>query len=109
GPSVHVALAAHHGDEQLGAASAILAGDLSCALAHRVLLECDAPAEVVREAAISFARVHEEVVLGQSIDLTLDAKDSAAVGRRYTLKTGSYTVRGPLEMGAIFARTTADA
>ena len=109
GPTVHVALTEHHRDAQLGAASAILAGDHACALAHRVLLECDAPAELVREAAAAFARVHEEVVLGQSIDLTLDAADAAAVERMHALKTGSYTVRGPLEIGAIFARAGGDA
>ena len=109
GPSVHVQLAAHHDDAQLGAASAILAGDLACALAHRILLEADAPADVVRAASAAFARVHEEVVLGQAIDLTLAAADRAAVERMHALKTGSYTVRGPLEVGAVIARGSSDA
>lgn len=109
GPSVHVALAQHHGDAKLGASSAILAGDLACALAHEVLASASAPAEVVHEATAAFARVHEQVVLGQSIDLTLDARDEGAVERMHELKTGSYTVLGPLELGAIFARAGAEA
>ena len=110
GPAVHVALAAHHdGREQLGAAAAILAGDLACALAHRVLLEAAAPPEVLHEATLWFARTHEEVVLGQAIDLPLGGGDTAAVERLHDLTTGSYTVRGPLLLGAIFARASGEA
>jgi geranylgeranyl diphosphate synthase type I len=106
GPSVHVHLTTLHRDAKLGASSAILAGDLACALAHRILLETDAPEGVLRAASAAFARIHEEVVLGQSIDLTLAAADRASVERMHALKTGSYTVRGPLEVGALLARSS---
>jgi geranylgeranyl diphosphate synthase type I len=99
GPSVHVMLAARHRDDHLGAALAVLAGDLACAIAHRVLAAIDAPAEVM----VTFARVHEQVVLGQALDLTLAAHDAKAVERMHALKTGSYTTRGPMELGAILA------
>ncbi|GAC1358522.1 MAG: polyprenyl synthetase family protein [Polyangiales bacterium] len=103
GPAVHVALAEAHGDAHLGAAAAILAGDFASALAHRVLLDAALPAATLHAAAAAFARVHEEVVLGQAIDLALGAADAAAIERMHALKTGSYTVRGPLELGAILA------
>lgn len=97
GPTAHVVLA--RGDAHLGASLAVLAGDYACALAHRVLAEIPAP----MEAMALFSRVHQEVVLGQALDLTLVAHDAAAVERMHTLKTGSYTVRGPLGMGAMLA------
>lgn len=109
GPSAHAELAKKFGDAHLGASCAVLAGDLGGALAHRVLLEAKAPADVVREATATFARIHEEVVLGQAMDLTLEADDAALVEHMHALKTASYTVRGPLEMGAIFARGSGDA
>lgn len=102
GPSVHVVLAARHRDDHLGASLAVLAGDLACAIAHRVLAAVDAP----HDAMVTFARVHEEVVLGQALDLTLGAHDLAAVERMHALKTASYTTRGPIELGAILARAT---
>jgi geranylgeranyl diphosphate synthase type I len=108
GPSVHVALSSRHGNAHLGASLAVLAGDLGCALAHRVLIAIDAPAPIAREAMSAFARVHEEVILGQVLDLTLGARDATAVERMHALKTGSYTARGPIELGAILAGTDAD-
>ncbi len=109
GKAVHVELAERHGDAHLGASAAVLAGDYGSALAQRIVAEIDAPADVVREATIAFARVHEEVVLGQAIDLTLAADDVDAVNRMHALKTGSYTVRGPVELGALLARANGDA
>ncbi|MGZ5968202.1 MAG: polyprenyl synthetase family protein [Polyangiales bacterium] len=105
GPTAHVVLAQRHrGDAHLGAALAVLAGDYACALAHRVLAEIPAPIE----AMALFSRVHQEVVLGQALDLTLVAHDGAAVERMHTLKTGSYTVRGPLAMGAMLAKASSE-
>ena len=109
GPSAHVELTKRFGDAHLGASCAVLAGDLGSALAHRVLLEAKAAPELVREATATFARVHEEVVLGQAMDLTLEADDAALVEHMHALKTASYTARGPLEVGAIFARASSDA
>lgn len=104
GPTVHVTLGERHRDAHLGASLAILAGDLACALAHRVIAASDAP----REALVMFARVHEDVVLGQTLDLTLGAHDLDAVERMHALKTASYTTRGPIALGAILAGARAD-
>lgn len=100
GPTAHVTLA--RGNAHLGASLAVLAGDLGCALAHRVLAAIDAPPE----AMVTFSRVHEDVVLGQALDLTLGAHDLGAVERMHNLKTASYTTRGPIELGAILAGAT---
>lgn len=105
GPTAHVTLTARHGDAHLGASLAVLAGDLGSALAHRVIATSDAPVE----ALVTFARVHEDVVLGQALDLTLGAHDLAAVERMHALKTASYTTRGPVAIGALIAGASSDA
>ncbi|MBL8714557.1 MAG: polyprenyl synthetase family protein [Myxococcales bacterium] len=112
GPAVHAALEARHASPHLGASLAVLAGDYASGLAHAVLAEMDAPPAVVVEATRLFCRMEQEVVLGQTLDLTLgdlrgpDAAtgaDAAAVDRMHALKTGSYTVHGPLAIGAALA------
>jgi geranylgeranyl diphosphate synthase type I len=111
GPTAHVTLARTHGDAHLGAALAVLAGDLACAEAHRIVAELAEPEvapALARDVASLFARMHGEVVLGQAIDLTLAADDDAAVERMHDLKTGSYTVRGPIALGAALAGASAD-
>jgi geranylgeranyl diphosphate synthase type I len=47
-----------------------------------------------------FCRAHEDVVAGQALDLFARAEDVEAM---HALKTGSYTVRGPLVLGAALA------
>jgi len=112
GPAVHAALEARHASPHLGASLAVLAGDYASGLAHAVLAEIDAPAAVVVEATRLFCRMEQEVVLGQTLDLTLGdlrgshaatGADAAAVERMHALKTGSYTVHGPLAIGAALA------
>lgn len=112
GPAVHAALEARHASPHLGASLAVLAGDYASGLAHAVLAELDAPAVVVVEATRLFCRMEQEVVLGQTLDLTLGdlrgtraetGADAAAVDRMHALKTGSYTVHGPLAIGAALA------
>ncbi len=100
GPSVHAALAARLGDAQRGASSAILASDLTWGLALETLSSIDLPAQRVVEVLRLFLRVHEDVVIGQQIDVLGKAEDVEAM---HDLKTGSYTVRGPLLLGAALA------
>jgi geranylgeranyl diphosphate synthase, type I len=98
GPSVHAALGKTHGDEKLGAVSAILASDITWALAVETLTSIEVlPAARRIEALNLFLRVHEDVVLGQQIDVLGKAEDVEAM---HDLKTGSYTLRGPLLLGA---------
>ncbi len=109
GPSVHAALEQRHSNAHLGAALAVLAGDLASGLAHEVLAAMPAKAEVVVRAMREFCRMEQDVVLGQTLDLTLGSDaDAAAVDRMHARKTGSYTVRGPLLMGAILAEASSD-
>lgn len=100
GPSVHAALSEALGDAHLGAASAVLASDLLWGLALATLASVPAPPQRRIAAIELLCRVHEDVVIGQQIDLLGRAEDVEAM---HALKTGSYTVRGPLLLGATLA------
>jgi geranylgeranyl diphosphate synthase type I len=100
GPSVHAALAGRLGTVHLGASSAMLASDLTCNLAFEVVAHIDLPAPSVLATLRLLTRVHQDVILGQQIDMLGRAEDVEAM---HALKTGSYTVRGPLSLGATLA------
>ncbi|MGD8860033.1 MAG: polyprenyl synthetase family protein [Myxococcales bacterium] len=99
GPAVHAALQARHGDGHLGASLAILAADIASGCAWELLAAAPFPPSRLREALALFGRMHFEVVCGQQLDLVQHG-DVALV---HHLKTGSYTVRGPLSLGALLA------
>lgn len=103
GPSVHAQLRREFASERLAASGAILAGDLASALAQQALFDSPLGADVVLRAAREFAAMQYQVGIGQVIDVHGAAERSADIERMYSLKTGSYTVRGPLLMGAALA------
>ena len=103
GPAVHYAFQRKHGHEHLGASLGILAGDLASAFGWELLLEGRFPAGRQWEAFSLFVRIHKEVFAGQQLDLMTDAD----VERMHDLKTGSYTTRGPAELGGILADANA--
>lgn len=100
GPSAHAALSRVFGNEHMGACSAILAGDLTWGLAVRALTGARVKAERKLRALDLFCAVHQDVIAGQQIDLLGRSEDIEAM---HALKTGSYTVRGPLVIGATLA------
>ncbi len=106
GPSVHALLREQFNSQRDGDAAAILAGDHASALAQEALLSIPLAAERVLEAAREFARIQEDVVTGQLLDLRKAC--GGAIEAMHDLKTGSYTVRGPLVLGAILAGATAE-
>ncbi len=99
GPSVWAWLRDRHGDAHLGAALGVLAGDLAAGYASELLARAPFPAARRGEATAAFHRMQTEVFLGQHLDLVA----TRHVERMYDLKTGSYTTRGPLRLGAILA------
>lgn len=102
GPSVHIALAERTGDPALGARLAVLAGDLASAWAWDLVLDGAWSSPHGRDALAAFSRLHHEVVLGQEMDLR-GSDVHLDVARMQRLKTGSYTVDGPVRLGAILA------
>jgi geranylgeranyl diphosphate synthase type I len=105
GPSVPAMMRARFGRGQADAAS-ILAGDLAAAWARQALLELSLAPSRVLTAARELARVEEDVVEGQLLDVAGAAEDLARVEAVYALKSASYTSRGPVVMGAHLAGAT---
>jgi len=112
-PASHRALM-HGGPdpERFGRAAAVLAGDLAHVLADRMLVESGFPAPAVLAAFGSFNRMRMEAVGGEFLDLlttrgaaptTVPPPSEADSRRIASLKSGSYTVVGPLQMGATLA------
>lgn len=99
GPSVHAALRRTHRDPHLAASLAILAGDLAAGFAFELIARAPFPSARLHEALAVYGRMHFEVVCGQQLDLC--KHDDVAL--THQLKTGSYTVRGPLALGALLA------
>src|SRR5262249_27404185 len=85
------------GTRRTGDALAVLAGDIASAWAWELLMLAPYTAATLPLALSTFRVVQEEVVFGQQLDL-LGAADVALM---HHLKTGSYTVRGPLALGAL--------
>lgn len=98
GPSAHVMLTPAGRDPHIGASLAILAGDLACSLSWKLMTRATAraPAPTGNQALRVFVSMQQEVVFGQQLDLI--ATDRVAL--MHQLKTGSYTIRGPLLLGA---------
>jgi geranylgeranyl diphosphate synthase type I len=103
GPSVHAMLRERYGSTRLGDATAILAGDYGAALALEALAETALPAARVLAAVKELARIQGDVVVGQLLDVLGTARGAAEVEVMHALKTGSYTIAGPLRLGAILA------
>jgi geranylgeranyl diphosphate synthase type I len=104
GPTVHVSLAKRYANEHLGASAAILAGDFASALAQDLALSPSVPRERLFDVSRAFITMQREVVLGQTLDV-LNSPDIEAI---HDLKTGSYTVRGPIALGHALAGGSAE-
>jgi geranylgeranyl diphosphate synthase type I len=93
-------LAHHYGSRTMGDAAALLAGDYAAAMALEALSSIKTNGERVARAAVLFAQIQQDAIWGQQIDLS-GKSDNIEV--MHDLKTGSYTVRGPMLLGAILA------
>ncbi len=101
GPAVHILYERSHSKHDAAALS-VLAGDLASTYAWELMLEAPFPAERLKRGLAEFIRVHKEVFFGQHLDLTANAD----VSRMHDLKTTSYTVRGPILIGALLGDAT---
>jgi geranylgeranyl diphosphate synthase type I len=104
-PTAFRALGTVWGDRH-GRAAAILAGDLAHALADTLLAASGFPAERLAASFDYFNRMRVEAVSGQMLDLVAAKRGHGSEGqarRAAALKSGSYTVVGPLLVGAALA------
>ncbi|MEP6973479.1 MAG: polyprenyl synthetase family protein, partial [Actinomycetota bacterium] len=86
--------------EHTGRSIALLAGDLAVVLADRLMLTSGFDADLLVPALDRYHRMRTDMALGQCLDIVAADADPIAVA---ALKGGSYTVEGPLQIGALLA------
>jgi geranylgeranyl diphosphate synthase type I len=92
--------------EQYGAAAAILLGDLLLAWADELLRTCGLPAERVLAALDVLDHTRTEVIAGQFLDVSVQARGRADVDQAMTVlryKSAKYSIERPLHTGAALA------
>jgi geranylgeranyl diphosphate synthase type I len=112
-PATHRAFEALHrangwsaGAEQYGAAAAILLGDLLLSWSDELLRTSGLPAGRVLEALRYFDLTRTEVVAGQFLDVSAQARGSGDVEvamRVVRYKSAKYSIERPLHIGAALA------
>lgn len=117
-PATHRGFEAEHrgfgwgGDpEQYGAAAAILTGDLLLAWADETLRRCGLAPDAVAPALEVFDECRTEVIAGQFLDVSVQARARADVDTAMTVlryKSAKYSVERPLHVGAALAGGDAD-
>ena len=115
-PATHRGFEAEHrrdgwrGDpEQYGAAAAILLGDLLLAWSEELLRRCGLPPEEVAAATELFDLCRNEVITGQFLDVSVQARGAADVDAAMTVlryKSAKYSIERPLQIGAALAGAT---
>lgn len=103
GITLHKLFGDRTGDRHLGASLAVLVGDLGNAFAIELVAGSAMPDAHRPRAMEVFWDMQQDVVWGQALDL-IAYRDVALIQR---LKTGSYSVRGPLLLGAVMAGASA--
>ena len=104
GPTAHIELARRFRSKEMGAAGAILAGDHAVALASYHLTTIPTSPARLKKCHLQFAEMQLAAVAGQMLDIRGKTPDPELT---YELKTASYTVRGPLLLGAEIAGASA--
>lgn len=112
-PATHRAFEAQHlqarwsgSPTQYGAAAAILQGDLLLSWADQLLRGCGLPLEQVAPALTVFDACRNEVIAGQFLDVSVQARAEADVDTAMTVlryKSAKYSIERPLHIGAALA------
>ncbi|MCW2776262.1 MAG: Polyprenyl synthetase [Nocardioides sp.] len=95
--------------EQYGAAAAILLGDLLLSWSDELLRRCGLPFAQVAPALEVFDRCRSEVIAGQFLDVSVQARGRADVDTAMTVlryKSAKYSVERPLHIGAALGGAT---
>jgi geranylgeranyl diphosphate synthase, type I len=112
-PAAHVTFARWHRDQGLsgspdrfGESAAMLLGDLCLVWAEQMLRESGVDAQALGRAWPHYDAMRAELAIGQFADLVNDASGFPTLDRVLDVsrrKSGNYTVRRPLEIGAAMA------
>ena len=95
--------------EQYGASAAILLGDLLLSWSDELLRTCGLPADRVLDALGYFDLTRSEVVTGQFLDVSAQARGEADVDTAMTVlryKSAKYSIERPLHISAGLAGAT---
>lgn len=116
-PSSHRVLEAQHREagwrgspEQYGAAGAILLGDILQAWADEMLRGSGFPIDLTLAALGLFDVTRSEVIAGQFLDVSVQARGHASVETAMTVlryKSAKYSIERPLHIGAALAGASA--
>jgi geranylgeranyl diphosphate synthase type I len=117
-PATHKAFESLHRQQgwsgapaQYGAAAAILLGDLLLSWSDQLLRRCGLPHDVVRDALVFFDTSRSEVIAGQFLDVSVQARAASDVDQAMRVlryKSAKYSVERPLHVGAALAGAGAD-
>ena len=112
-PATHRGFAAEHGRAgwrgdpgQYGASAAILLGDLLLSWSDELVRRCGLPLERVVAALDVLDRCRSEVIGGQFLDVSVQARGVADVDAAMTVlryKSAKYSIERPLHIGATLA------
>jgi geranylgeranyl diphosphate synthase, type I len=112
-PATHRAFHREHRDagwrgdpEQYGDAAAILLGDLLLSWADELLRRCGLPMAEVGPAMDVFDLCRSEVIAGQFLDVSVQARGRADVDTAMTVlryKSAKYSIERPIHIGAALA------
>lgn len=94
-PSVHYGLQKQYVEHKANSV-AILASDLAAAYAEELLAYANFEPDAVAAAMRAYSSMHQDVIFGQYLDVT----GQSQIDLVHRLKTASYTIRGPLLIGA---------
>ncbi len=92
--------------EQYGAAAAILLGDLLLSWSDELLRTCGLPVQRVLDALGYFDLTRSEVVMGQFLDVSVQARGASDVDLAMKVlryKSAKYSIERPLNIGAALA------
>jgi geranylgeranyl diphosphate synthase, type I len=98
--------------EQYGAAAAILLGDLLLSWSDELLRRCGLEHDVVRDALAFFDITRSEVIAGQFLDVSVQARGESDVEQAMRVlryKSAKYSIERPLHVGAALAGASAEA
>ena len=104
--SEHRASSWRGGAEQYGAAGAILLGDLLLSWSEEQLRRCGLPFDAVAPALEVFDLCRSEVITGQFLDVSAQARGHADVDTAMTVlryKSAKYSIERPIQIGAALA------
>lgn len=97
GPTVHVLLTQEFESPHLGASSAILAGDYALGIALAQFAQLPLRPARLAPCLARFSDMQIAAIYGQQLDIVARTENPELT---YELKTASYTVQGPLLLGA---------